>query len=157
MITPTPECNHTSVGIIIKHGDRVLLIERKKFPFGFACPAGHVDDGEEYLLAAERELEEEVGIKVGTLEMVFEGRIDNVCRRPGGSWHYWKVYKGASTDEHVSLEPTEAVSYVWADRARLMNLVERTNTYRRGEISDEVWQKDPGLEPVWVDLLLKFA
>ena len=32
------ECDHTSVGMIIKRGEETLLIERKKPPFGFAPP-----------------------------------------------------------------------------------------------------------------------
>lgn len=38
-----PACNHTSAGVIVRQHDRLLLLERKKFPVGFACPAGHYD------------------------------------------------------------------------------------------------------------------
>ena len=48
---------HRSVGVIIenKKGER-LMIERKNLPFGWACPAGHIDEGETPLEAAKREL-----------------------------------------------------------------------------------------------------
>ncbi len=37
-------CDNKSVGIIVWRDNKVLLIERKKFHFGFALPAGHLDD-----------------------------------------------------------------------------------------------------------------
>jgi 8-oxo-dGTP pyrophosphatase MutT (NUDIX family) len=52
-----------------------LLIERRQFPFGFAPPAGHVDDGETYIDAACRELQEEVGLEAPLLF-----RVPNVGR-----------------------------------------------------------------------------
>lgn len=35
-------CDHTSVGMFVWRGGKLLLIERAKFPFGFAVPAGHL-------------------------------------------------------------------------------------------------------------------
>ncbi len=37
-------CDNKVVGIIVLRDNKMLLIERKKFPFGFAPPAGHLDD-----------------------------------------------------------------------------------------------------------------
>ena len=37
------KCDHTSVGMLVWKNKKILLIERKKAPFGFAPPAGHVD------------------------------------------------------------------------------------------------------------------
>jgi len=55
-------CDHTSVGMIIRKGENILLIERRIFPFGFAPPAGHLD-GDTFDHSALRETEEEVGLK----------------------------------------------------------------------------------------------
>ena len=54
------KCDHTSVGILVWKEEKLLLIERKNFPFGFAPPAGHLD-GDTYEEAAKRELLEETG------------------------------------------------------------------------------------------------
>ena len=53
-----------TVDIIIEIGDRIVLIERKNPPFGWALPGGFVDYGESYETAALREAEEETGLPV---------------------------------------------------------------------------------------------
>ena len=86
-------CDHKSVGMLVWRNGNLLLIERRKPPFGFAPPAGHIDGDNSFEEAAKRELREEVGLKVKNIELLIEGRKDNVCRREDGSWHYWKIYK----------------------------------------------------------------
>ena len=86
-------CDHRSVGMMVWREGKLLLIERKKFPLGFAVPAGHVDDDVSFEDAARRELREEVGLVATELELIYEGRQENPCRREGGTWHYWKIYK----------------------------------------------------------------
>lgn len=56
---PTP-----TVDIIIEIDKRIVLIERKNPPHGWALPGGFVDYGESYETAALREAEEETGLKV---------------------------------------------------------------------------------------------
>ncbi len=53
-----------TVDIIIEIDDRIVLIERKNPPFGWALPGGFVDYGESFETAALREAEEETGLKV---------------------------------------------------------------------------------------------
>jgi ADP-ribose pyrophosphatase YjhB (NUDIX family) len=53
-----------TVDIIIEIGDRIVLIERKNPPFGWALPGGFVDYGESFETAAYREAEEETGLTV---------------------------------------------------------------------------------------------
>ncbi len=59
---PTP-----TVDIIIEVDGRVVLVERKNEPHGWALPGGFVDEGETVEHAAVREAEEETNLKV-TLE-----------------------------------------------------------------------------------------
>lgn len=63
-------CDNKSVGMIVWRNDKLLLIERKKPPFGFAPPAGHVDDDKSFEVAAKRELKEEVGLDTDNLELL---------------------------------------------------------------------------------------
>jgi len=60
---PTP-----TVDIIIEIGEKIVLIERKNPPYGWALPGGFVDYGESYETAALREAEEETGLKVTDLQ-----------------------------------------------------------------------------------------
>jgi ADP-ribose pyrophosphatase YjhB (NUDIX family) len=144
-------CDHTSVGILVfNQENKLLLIERAKFPFGFAIPAGHVDGDRNFTIAASRELEEEVGIKNIRLDKFLEGRKENPCRREGGTWHYWELYLGARKvdprEVKRSLDETKKID--WADKSRIDELAERTKKYLAHEITDNEWQANPGLEPV---------
>jgi len=56
---PTP-----TVDIIIEISGKIVLIERKNPPYGWALPGGFVDYGESYETAALREAEEETNLKV---------------------------------------------------------------------------------------------
>ncbi len=59
---PTP-----TVDIIIEIGEKIVLIERRFPPHGWALPGGFVDYGESFETAALREAEEETGLKVTEL------------------------------------------------------------------------------------------
>lgn len=143
-------CNHTSVGMIVERDGKILLIERAKFPKGFACPAGHLDDGEDYEVAAKRELVEEVGLEEYSLGLLLDKRAENPCRREGGTWHHWKIFKVEATGEvKRSLEETK--NFGWYEKDDIQKLAAKTQDYINGKITEEEWDKDPGLEPVWYD------
>ena len=56
-----------TVDIIIEIGEKIVLIERKYPPPGWALPGGFVDYGESFEQAAVREAMEETGIAVSDL------------------------------------------------------------------------------------------
>ncbi|MEI8143752.1 MAG: NUDIX domain-containing protein [Candidatus Berkelbacteria bacterium] len=146
-----PRCNNTSVGMIVRYGDKILLIERKKFPFGFAPPAGHVDDGEDYAAAAGRELSEEVGVTPVNLKLLIEGDKNNPCRRPNGSWHHWKIYETLVVDDKIDRSFSETKKAGWYSIEEIKFLAEKTDKYLQKEISEENWEKSLGIEPVWCE------
>lgn len=149
-------CDNTSVGIIAKKGDSILLLERKKFPYGFAAPAGHVDDHGSFEDAAREELSEETGLEATNLKLLFEERKDNKCRREGGDWHLWKVYEAEAVGEFKD-NKDETKQVGWYTKEELNSLAARTNLYLVGKIPEDEWQKQPGLEPIWLEFLKKLG
>jgi ADP-ribose pyrophosphatase YjhB (NUDIX family) len=142
------KCDNKSVGIIVWKSGKLLLIERRNFPFGFAPPAGHLD-GDSYEEAAKRELKEEVGLEVTNLKLLHEERADTSCKR-GGGWHYWKIYEVEVKGEvKRSLQETKQVD--WYDLKQIRSLAEKTRMYREAKISASDWEKEPGIENVWLD------
>jgi len=145
-------CDHKSVGMLVWQNDNLLLIERKKPPFGFAPPAGHIDGDNSFEEAAKRELKEEVGLEAKNIQLLIEGRKDNVCRREDGSWHYWKIYK-IEADGEVKRSEDETKQANFFTQNDLLLLAGKTELYLRGDIKQSDWEKSPGLEPVWYEWL----
>lgn len=143
-------CDHTSVGMLVWRDDKLLLVERRKPPLGFAPPAGHVDHHGSFEQAARNELKEEVGLDIEHIELIAEGRKDNSCRRQNGTWHYWKVYN-VLANGHIDRNHEETKSVGWYDRDNLVWLASRTRQYLSGKILDKEWQDQPGLEPIWYE------
>jgi len=142
-------CDNTSVGMIIRKDNKILLIERKKPPFGFAPPAGHVDNHGSFEQAAKDEVNEEVGLTVVGLKLITEGRRENYCRRRSGTWHYWKLYE---VEVQGDLKPSddETKQAGWYSKEEVEELAKRTEKYLAGEITEEEWQNKPGLETSWL-------
>ena len=61
---PRPQCPPVAADIITEIGDKIILIERKNFPLGWAIPGGFVDFGETVEQAAMREAREEISLEV---------------------------------------------------------------------------------------------
>lgn len=127
---------------------KLLLVERRKPPFGLAPPSGHVGDRASFEEAARAELKEEVGLEALELRLVAQADRDNPCRRRGGSWHHWKIYE---VQHAGTLQPStsETKRAGWFSRADLSHLASKTTRYLEGNITEQDWEKDPGLEPVW--------
>lgn len=59
-----------TVDVIVIREGYVLMIERKNFPEGWALPGGFVDYGESTEAAAGRELSEETGLRLRSLDLL---------------------------------------------------------------------------------------
>jgi 8-oxo-dGTP diphosphatase len=61
---PRPECPPIAADVIAEIGDRIVLIERRNFPPGWAIPGGFVEVGETVEQTAVREAFEEISLEV---------------------------------------------------------------------------------------------
>jgi len=148
----TKKCDNKSVGMLVWRDGTLLLIERKKPPFGFAPPAGHVDGDNSFEESAERELKEEVGLEAQNIKLLIEGRKENPCRREGGNWHYWKIYQIEASGE-IKRSEDETKQAIFYKKDDLLLLASKTEKYLDGSIEQDDWEKSPGLEPVWHEWL----
>jgi 8-oxo-dGTP diphosphatase len=83
-----PEAPVVAVGVIIRQGDRIVLIRRDKEPSKglWTFPGGAVELGESLRDAAGREALEETGLEVEVGEVATV--IDNIVRDGTGRIHY---------------------------------------------------------------------
>ncbi|MDO8555143.1 MAG: NUDIX hydrolase [bacterium] len=158
------QCDNTSVGILVKNGTKILLIERKQYNYGFALPAGH-GDGDDPLTCAKKELGEEVGLTMLKGETVLSMTLPNPCNREGGTHHDWSVVEAVKWEGDVNIHQPddEAKSYLWADEGMLSNVAKRLEDFAvligiklvpanlsqivKATNENPAWKNSPGLEP----------
>lgn len=145
-------CTRRCSGMLVIRDNRLLLIERRRYPYGWAPPAGHVDPGETFEEAARRELQEEVGLSTISLRRVLSVAYDNRCRRPAGDHHYWEVFF-METEGNTTRSEAETSGVKWVDRDELSKLISISFDLLAFHSSDLAWKSAPGLEPVWINLL----
>ncbi len=90
--------------------------------------------------AAKAELQEEAGLVATSLICIAEGRKENPCRREGGTWHYWRIYK-ANADGELKPSTEETRGSFWCTREQMRDMLDgKAIRMPHGEA---------GLEPVW--------
>jgi len=128
---------------LVRSGDRILLVQRKRPPFQghWSLPGGGVELGETVVMALQREVLEETGLHVSVGRLL--GYMDGIDRDDDGRvrYHYVMLYFEAQV-VGGSLSPADdaaAVRWVTVAEARALPLtdaVERCITWvnlERGE------------------------
>lgn len=144
-------CDNQSVGVILRHEDEILLIDRATPPYGLACVAGHIDEHGTPEQAVIAEVYEEVGIELpeGALTPLIAGvRVDLACRRIGGDHHMWHVFTADSPTKEVVRAEREVAGHRWVGSAALEQLIERSLA-----TSPVTTPGQDLLEPVWARFL----
>lgn len=112
---------HFSVGAVIKKDGKILLLDRVKPPFGFACPASHVDEWENKEEALARSVRHETGLDVVSTSPLLEEEVsDNLCSR-GIQTHYWFVFECQVSGE-VNRSYEESKSIGWYEPKEIKKL-----------------------------------
>jgi len=158
-------CDQLSVGLFIHRGGEIAVIFRKNYPHAYALPAGHLD-GESFASAAVKEAKEEVGVVIREQILIYEGDLQNPCRRIGGTFHSWRVYEPLAWDGTLCAG-SDAAEAVWMsiaelrEKAHMTRAVARQLNIRIEDLAHSTplivahpwWEKYPGLEPVWYLIL----
>ncbi len=96
---------HKAVGAIIKQGDKILMVDRKNIPLGWACPAGHVEAGETPEQTLVREIKEEADLEVKEYNLIKHEFVPfGTCKR-GFTGHDWYIYEITDWRGEVELSP----------------------------------------------------
>lgn len=125
---------HSSVGVIIKKDGKILMVDRIKIPLGWACPAGHIDEGETPEQAMFRESKEETGLDVKKYKLALhEFNSENTCSR-GVKGHDFYIYEVTDWQGEIKLNQAEHKAIEWFAIPQIKKLK---------------------LEPVWQEWLIK--
>ena len=132
----------------------LLVFERVRPPAGIAPVAGHVDQHGGPEQAAHIEVAEEVGLTVTSLHLQTSVWRPNRCRRLTSDrvGHYWSVYRAEMSGQiQPSAQEVRAPRWLFPDQLQQHAL--RTAAYAEGQLSEDQFTAEPGLEPVWVRFL----
>lgn len=110
------------VGVMIVHEDKVLLIQSPKWGDHWLFPGGHVEYGETLFAAAEREGEEEIGLKLQAKSVTSMGEDIFLpeFHRPAHLM-YFHILCQATTQE-VRVDPKEISAVQWLTPAEALKL-----------------------------------
>lgn len=113
---------HYSVGALIEKDGKYLLIDRAIKPFGYAGPAGHIDEGETKKQALLREVKEETGLDVIKYELLFKEKLDwNWCSK-NVEVHYWYLYK-CDVEGDIKFNQQETKSIDWYTKEKIKDIM----------------------------------
>lgn len=117
------EVIHRSVGAVILNNGEVLLLKRRKYPYKYSIPAGHLEEGEDPDKAVAREVMEETGIETDhkDFEQLFRGKINDPCRR-GCDIHDWNLYTLELDERPEVVSNEEAEGLEWVKLSEVENL-----------------------------------
>lgn len=88
-------------------------------------PAGGIDDGETPEEAVRREMEEETGYRIGSLEL-----LSSFFTSPGFTTEFMYLYRATDLQAGVPTEETDQIEVV------LLTVAEAMDRFRAGEIAD---------------------
>ncbi|MBI2047851.1 MAG: NUDIX hydrolase [Parcubacteria group bacterium] len=165
------QCDKKSVGIVIKKGRNFVVILRKNYPISYAFVAGHLD-GDTSRQAAIKESIQEANVSIDSLKHLWSGTFSNPCKRDGGGFHEWSVWEAVKWHGEVEAGDDAKEAFILSPQ-KVHALIKRTRSFEKRSgipltkknvdaftkyvVDDSDWQKDPGLEPVWVLMLEKIG
>lgn len=102
---------HINVGAIVKRKNRILLINRRDYPYGLCFPVGHLKFGESINDALKRKVLEDTSLTITSKKLVFHETFPHQCK-DGGELHEWYIYECKTADD-LAIN-TEISDVVWA-------------------------------------------
>lgn len=98
------------------------MIDRNIFPFGWACPSGHIEKDETPEEGLMRETKEETGLEITKFKKIFDEYLPwNECSK-GARGHHWHVYEIEGHTGRVDIDNREAKDWNWVPIKELKDM-----------------------------------
>lgn len=137
-------CPGKSVGGVYEEDGKVLMLYRRYEPYGWACPAGHIEEGDSPEQTLLKEYDEETGLKVRGFQFAFDEFVPwNNCHRSNNEGHHWWIYKVLRARSEIKISEEET------------QVDPKTGTRWGWFAPQEIAELD--VEPVWLHFLKKLG
>ncbi len=99
----------------IKKGDKILFAKSDKWSDTWVLPGGHVEPGETILKSCEREIEEELGLKLEPIKIFHYGEavLKKEFHRSAHFIYFDILFEIEEGEQVVELEERELSEYDW--------------------------------------------
>jgi len=97
---------------ILNKQNKIFLFLRKKYPYLYTTPGGHMTFGESPKKCAVREVREETGLDIKSCRLIYKGVIRNDSCPGGADIHYWYLYKTNDYKGRIKLD-AEGAKWKW--------------------------------------------
>ncbi len=130
---------HIDAAAIIIRDDKILLLERRTYPYGYMLPAGHLEYDETLEDTLRREVYEEAGLKVKSATLLAQIEHPISYCRYGSDIEEWAVYL-VECDGEPYVSNNESEGFKWVPLGELQPAVlsphARYALYRTGYIKE---------------------
>lgn len=142
------------IGVLVwNEEDRLFLLEKSAYPWGYTPPAIIIDKDDDPEKSAYNLLQE-LNLKVHSLEIAADDRETNQEHELDSTYYQWVVYEAKFAGNLEELAETEGPSTGWFTHEALQQLADRTKRYYEDQLSDDAWEARPGLDTAWHDRLV---
>lgn len=126
------DCCIKAGGIVIGPGGKVLIVSQKGVSWSF--PKGHLDEGEDILEGAKREIHEESGIEPSKLKLIqaYPSYERSSINGLAGHHPYRRIYLFLFTTTEEKLAPIDPDNpeAIWVDRDKVKEYLEHERDHQ---------------------------
>lgn len=142
--------------VVITEDEKILLIQRGFYPFGYALPGGKVDALENSEGAAWRELKEETGLSKDGLNtndvkfLKYVGRFDKENRDPRGRMvsDAYLIYLKKKSNELPIEGKDDAIQAEWVPKVIVKYLIKKNKNLTQDKKDEWLIKEKLGLEDI---------
>lgn len=107
---------HITIGSLISKGNKILLINRKRFPYGLSLPTGHLCYHEKIKEALERTVFNKTGLHIRSSRNILHDTLFDQCKY-GGELHEWYLFECKVAGKPLQTEEDN----IWVSKNELKN------------------------------------
>jgi ADP-ribose pyrophosphatase YjhB (NUDIX family) len=118
---------HINTVALIRHHDKVLVVEQDRYPYKFELPGDHLRKNETLERALERTIDSLLGLEVTASTLLDQLELPSHRCRYGADIEEWAIFDVTiNENELVASNPTRLIAWLPIDKIETKNLTPET-------------------------------